>query len=62
MKNRDFDSWLSGFRESIADYGYYINFEKVHRNVDNIKVELKYNLYRQDYCGCLFSKERNVDE
>lgn len=40
MKNRDFDSWLSGFRESIADYGYYINFEKVHRNVDNIKVEL----------------------
>ena len=28
------------FRDSIADYGYYIDFEKVHRNVDNIKVEL----------------------
>ena len=40
MKNRDFNNWLSGFRESITDYGYYINFEKVHRNVDNIKVEL----------------------
>lgn len=40
MKNRDFNNWLSGFRESIADYGYYINFEKVHRNVGNIKVEL----------------------
>ena len=40
MKNRDFNNWLSGFRESIADYGYYINFEKVHINVDNIKVEL----------------------
>ena len=40
MKNRDFNNWLSGFRESIADYGYYINIEKVHRNVDNIKVEL----------------------
>lgn len=40
MKNRDFNNWLSGFRESIADYGYYINFKKVHRNVDNIKVEL----------------------
>lgn len=37
---RDFNNWLSGFRESIADYGYYINFEKVHRNVDNIKIEL----------------------
>lgn len=38
--SRDFNTWLSGFRDSIADYGYYIDFEKVHRNVDNIKVEL----------------------
>ncbi|MBR0277588.1 MAG: type II restriction endonuclease [Clostridia bacterium] len=37
---RDFNTWLSGFRDSIADYGYYIDFEKVHRNVDGIKVEL----------------------
>lgn len=37
---RDFNEWLSGFRESIADYGYYIDFEKVHRNIDAIKVEL----------------------
>lgn len=37
---RDFNAWLSGFRDSIADYGYYIDFDKVHRNVDNIKVEL----------------------
>ena len=41
MRNkRDFSTWLSGFRDSIADYGYYIDFEKVHRNVDGIKVEL----------------------
>jgi len=38
--NREFNTWLSGFRDSIADYGYYIDFEKVHRNVSNIKVEL----------------------
>lgn len=37
---RNFNEWLSGFRNSIADYGYYINFKKVHRNVDAIKVEL----------------------
>ncbi len=37
---RDFNSWLSGFRDSIADYDYYIDFEKVHRNVEGIKVEL----------------------
>lgn len=40
MSNRNFSAWLSSFRDSIADYGYYIDFEKVHRNVDNIKVEL----------------------
>ena len=40
MANRNFSTWLSGFRDSIADYGYYIDFEKVHRNVDGIKVEL----------------------
>lgn len=37
---RDFNAWLAGFRNSISDYGYYIDFEKVHRNIDGIKVEL----------------------
>ena len=40
MKNRDFVTMLANFRDSIADYGYYIDFEKVHRNVESIKVEL----------------------
>ena len=40
MAIRDFNLWLSKLRDSIADYGYYIDFEKVHRNVDDIKVEL----------------------
>ena len=40
MANRDFNNWLSGFRNSIADYGYYIDFKKVYRNVDNVKIEL----------------------
>ena len=37
---RDFNTWLSGFRDSIADYGYYIDFEKVYRNVENVRIEL----------------------
>lgn len=37
---RNFNAWLASFRDSIADYGYYIDFGKVHRNVDGIKVEL----------------------
>lgn len=37
---RDFNTWLSGFRNSIANYSYYVNFKKVHKNVNGIKVEL----------------------
>ncbi len=37
---RNFNEWLGKFRDSIANYEYYIDFEKVHRNVDSIKVEL----------------------
>lgn len=37
---RDFGEWLSTFKDSIADYKYYINFDKVNDNVDEIKVEL----------------------
>lgn len=40
MKNRDFDAWLSKFRASISTYDYYVDFEKVHKNVDEIKIEL----------------------
>ena len=40
MANRDFDEWLSQFRPSIATFDYYVDFEKVHRNVEAVKVEL----------------------
>lgn len=37
---RNFDKWLDGFRDSISTYDFYVNFDKVYRNVDSIKVEL----------------------
>jgi len=40
MQKRDFDAWLGTFKETIADFRFYTNFEKVYRNVDQIKVEL----------------------
>lgn len=40
MKTRNFDSWLSKFKSSISSYDYYIDFNKVIRNVDKIKIEL----------------------
>lgn len=37
---RVFNDWLMTFRSSISDYKYYVDFEKVYKNVDSIKVEL----------------------
>lgn len=37
---RDFDKWLGTFCSSIATYDYYIDFEKVYINIENIRVEL----------------------
>ena len=37
---RNFNEWLGEFRGSIANYGYYIDFPKIHKNVDAIKVGL----------------------
>lgn len=40
MASKSFESWLNDFRESIASYDYYVDFQKVYRNVDKIKIEL----------------------
>lgn len=40
MEKRDFNNWLKTFKKSISDYSYYIDFEKVYKNVDNIKIQL----------------------
>lgn len=40
MAKRNFNEWISKFRTSIADYGYYADFEKIYGNVDKIKIEL----------------------
>ena len=40
MTSRNFHTWLSSFRYSIADFSYYIDFNKVYKNVDAIKIDL----------------------
>lgn len=37
---RDFNNWLSKFKTSISDYTYYVDFDKIYKNVDKVKVEL----------------------
>lgn len=36
---RNFIEWLGTFKDNISDYKYYINFEKVYRNVEENKLE-----------------------
>ncbi|PKK97772.1 MAG: restriction endonuclease [Tenericutes bacterium HGW-Tenericutes-2] len=37
---RNFNNWLSTFKESIADWKYYTDFDKVYKNVELLKFEL----------------------
>lgn len=37
---RNFEDWLATFKESIANYAYYTDFEKVYANIETIKIEL----------------------
>lgn len=38
--DRNFNDWFKTFRQSISDYRYYVDFNKVYNNVEKIKVEL----------------------
>ena len=49
---RDFNEWLSRFKSSISDYTYYVDFEKIYKNVDKLKVEL--NKFKHDYFEAIF--------
>ena len=40
MKTRIFEDWLATFRSSINEYNYYTDFEKVYKNVEDLKVEI----------------------
>ena len=37
---RNFNEWINKFKESIADYKYYVDFKKVYENIESIKIEL----------------------
>lgn len=37
----------------------YCDFKKRDGYLNSLKLSEKYNLYRQDYCGCVYSKREN---
>lgn len=40
----------------------YADFKKNEGYKRSIELAKKYDLYRQNYCGCLYSKEKSLDE
>lgn len=38
--NRDFNEWFNSFKSSISNYAYYVDFDKIYKNVDKVKLEL----------------------
>lgn len=39
----------------------YSNFKKENGYKNSIELSKQYNLYRQDYCGCVFSQKERID-
>ena len=40
----------------------YSDFKKADGYKKSIELSKKYNLYRQDYCGCKYSKRKNITD
>ena len=40
----------------------FSDFKKKEGYKRSIELSKDYNLYRQNYCGCIYSKESNIDE
>ena len=40
MSKRNFEEWIKTFRQSINEYNYYTDFEKVYKNVEKLKIEI----------------------
>ena len=49
--------------ESIYNVKYlYSDFKKKDGYKRSIELSKEYNLYRQNYCGCIYSKRNNIEE
>ena len=38
--SRNFNDWFSRFKTSISNYTYYVDFDKIYKNVDKVKIGL----------------------
>lgn len=62
-KNAD---WINEIGERVGrEYGVeylYADFKKRNGYKRSIELSQRYDLYRQDYCGCRYSKKEKVDK
>lgn len=58
--------WLNEIGENLSkqfEIGYlYADFKKREGYKRSIALSNEYNLYRQDYCGCSYSKTRQIEK
>lgn len=58
--------WLNEIGERLGEeYGVkylYADFKKRNGYKRSIELSKEYNLYRQDYCGCRYSKAENINK
>ena len=56
-------NWLNEIGENLTKKYHtnylYSDFKKKNGYKRSIELSKKYNLYRQDYCGCIYSKRKN---
>ena len=54
-------TWLNAIGEQLGNeyeiHHLYSDFKKKNGYARSIQLSKEYNLYRQDYCGCIFSEE-----
>ncbi len=54
--------WINQIGEELeSNYGVkflYSDFKKQGGYIRSIELSKEYNLYRQDYCGCIFSRDK----
>lgn len=54
-------TWINEIGESLNDEYHstylYSDFKKKNGYIRSIELSREYDLYRQDYCGCIFSKK-----
>ena len=62
-KNSQLLNDIGAFLEKKYDIKYlYSDFKKREGYKRSIELSKEYNLYRQHYCGCIYSKENDIED